>query len=560
MADINALLNKKGWTGRELGILEVTNMCRMFVQNMSGITPAKPLIEKGKFESMIRSLTSDRDIKDYNKYIAIHSFLATTFSIKSSNTQQLQLRHKVILDYLKNALLAEDIFYYIDDLPAIMTEKQYNEEREKRLKEAVEEIAYSPMQVMLELLDYHIKQYQNNPRKASPYKELFKRYATEPIKSKYTLERYNEAVDNGYYTLPDGRRSDQMPEEEWDALIAEEEAKIKEMEAEQGADIKDKRFMREMLAVYKDGVSPFDASETIKEQDGLKVKTEWHIYEEQPEDLTKWEAIADNIYIYELYRVDNPEDITAFIEDFEELADILKEEIDRLYFKGFSKIPYKEYHTDRYSGSEALSKDFVGLEYLKGDDFIFDGERGSWNGIAILKEQSGFNPHIDKETGYYIEPVIRNSLESHSLEAFFSDAEDYAKNVQSVESSRESILESYYFLSCLDYIIERTADIYDIPDIKIFGVNIDGIKEMIEALNTMPPIIYNKIYRTRYQDEQLKERKLQVLKDIFYPIEYEHIEIPKAKIDELIQDTKNYENMINILLDLYEETRGAENE
>ena len=73
-------------------------------------------------------------------------------------------------------------------------------------------------------------------------------------------------------------------------------------------------------------------------------------------------------------------------------------------------------------------------------------------------------------------------------------------------------------------------------------------------------IIYNKIYRTRYQDEQLKERKLQVLKDIFYPIEYEHIEIPKAKIDELIQDTKNYENMINILLDLYEETRGAENE
>ena len=562
MADINALLNKKGWTGRELGILEVTNMCRMFAQNMSGATPAKPLIEKDRFKSMINALTSDKDIRDYNKYIDIHSFISLSFSVKSSNQQQLQLRHKVILDYLKNALLAEDIFYYIDELPAIMTEKQYNEERERRIAENLAGIELTPMQILIDQLQECIKAYEENPRKTSPYKELFKRYATEPIKSSYTLERYNEATDNGYYTLPDGRRSDQMPEEEWDAIIKAERERLSQEKETDSEDITDKRFMREALAMYNDGMTPYEASEAIKEQDGLEVKTEWHIYEEPPEDLTKWEAIADNDFIYELYRVDNPDDIKAFIEDYGELADILKAEIDRLYFKGFSKIPYSEYHIDRYSGAEAYSKGFVGFDYLKGDDFIFEGERGSWNGIAIL--QPSWSKHRIDEKGYFIEPPVINSLKSHSLEAFFSDSEDYAYNVASVEASRESILESYYFLSCLDYIIEATAKLYDIPDIKMFGVNVEALKEMIDSLNNMTPLIYSRICNTRYQDEELKERKLQVLKDIFYPIEYEKIEIPTAKIDELIQDTKNFENMINTLLDMHDEflaeTRGAENE
>lgn len=36
MADIKRLLNKKGWTGKELGILELTNMATLFRQRISG--------------------------------------------------------------------------------------------------------------------------------------------------------------------------------------------------------------------------------------------------------------------------------------------------------------------------------------------------------------------------------------------------------------------------------------------------------------------------------------------------------------------------------------------
>ena len=36
MADIKRLLKKKGWTGRELGILELSNMAIMFRQALEG--------------------------------------------------------------------------------------------------------------------------------------------------------------------------------------------------------------------------------------------------------------------------------------------------------------------------------------------------------------------------------------------------------------------------------------------------------------------------------------------------------------------------------------------
>ena len=56
MADIKRLLNKKGWTGRELGILELTNMAIMFRQAIEG-KPQKPLIEEAQFRKMINAIT-----------------------------------------------------------------------------------------------------------------------------------------------------------------------------------------------------------------------------------------------------------------------------------------------------------------------------------------------------------------------------------------------------------------------------------------------------------------------------------------------------------------------
>lgn len=57
MTDIKRLLNKKGWTGRELGILELTNMAVMFRQALEGKEP-QPLVEQAQLRKMINTITT----------------------------------------------------------------------------------------------------------------------------------------------------------------------------------------------------------------------------------------------------------------------------------------------------------------------------------------------------------------------------------------------------------------------------------------------------------------------------------------------------------------------
>ena len=72
-------------------------------------------------------------------------------------------------------------------------------------------------------------------------------------------------------------------------------------------------------------------------------------------------------------------------------------------------------------------------------------------------------------------------------------------------------------------------------------MNTAGIEDKIQALNELVPIpvsythldvykrqvpiLYKKICDTDYEDKELKERKLQVLKDLFQPIDLSLIHI-----------------------------------
>ena len=49
MSDIKRLLNKKGWTGRELGQIELANTAYMFSQQIQGKDPT-PLVTQGSLE------------------------------------------------------------------------------------------------------------------------------------------------------------------------------------------------------------------------------------------------------------------------------------------------------------------------------------------------------------------------------------------------------------------------------------------------------------------------------------------------------------------------------
>ena len=153
MASIKRLLNKKGWTGRELGILEITNMAVMYKQQVTG-QPVKPIVEKEKFQTMVNTITSPAQGNIYNGYLRIHEWIALNYNIAQSNMQRAQLRFKTLLSYIIEAELAEDVYSYIEELPLIMTQKQYDEEVQKRREEWLSGKGDSVLSLIYRALEY----------------------------------------------------------------------------------------------------------------------------------------------------------------------------------------------------------------------------------------------------------------------------------------------------------------------------------------------------------------------------------------------------------------------
>ena len=64
-------------------------------------------------------------------------------------------------------------------------------------------------------------------------------------------------------------------------------------------------------------------------------------------------------------------------------------------------------------------------------------------------------------------------------------------------------------------------------------MDVEDIEEKIDAVNALTPVLYRRIKNTYYEDTELKQRKLQVLKDIFVEIDYKSLSIPAENIETI---------------------------
>lgn len=521
MADIKRLLNKKGWTGKELGILELTNMATLFRQRISGNQTPTPLVTKGQFQKMLSSITDSTQGRIYNGYISIHEWLSLFYNIALTNEQQAQLRFKSLSSYIIEASIAEDTYSYIESLPVIMTEKQYNEAVEEGRRQWLKEEDGTPrgdsiLALIFRAFEYYAEKLEKEPTKANPLKPIRKKYLSQTVKSPFILSRFNEATENGYYVLEDGRRSDQMTDEEWE----------------------------EAVTTPKMGQALKEMHEA-----GLAMPAKFVLYDEPPADLTKWDFLSDSCAVYEVYSsslggvAETPDEYIAeaedFIAEFKELVELLLKDIDSKFFKGepgLSALPVEKWETTVFDWEQLYEKDFYGFRAeTDRTDIIWDGNwRAQTNGIAILKPTSFSEKRLD-ENGYYVPPQIRKTLNEHSLEAFFSDADGYADRADEIEEGREALLDSYYFIMGYNTAIDMIASFYEVPELSAFKLNLEGITTKIDALNSLVPMLYMRIKDTQYEDQELKERKLQVLKDFFPPLDYKSLTIPQENIDRVKQ-------------------------
>lgn len=584
MRDIKRLLNKKGWTGRELGQIELANMAYMFNQQIQGKDPT-PLVTQGEFRKMLNSIKDPIQGGIYNDYIKIHEWLSVAYNITSGQEQQAQSNFKTLLNHITVAQALEKTYAYIDELPIIMTEKQYKDYVEKRTEEIVNPrdggIGFNLFNMFIEALDSLVSQLQSNPRKTNPLKALKPKLEAQLVKDQRILTRYNEVMRRGYYTIDGtGQRSDSMTPEEWQKAIETPELAEWLDHYEEG-----EVLPAELERITAIAMADFNGAteEEIKAIEGkyrLVKACTFHLYEEPPEDLNRWEILqTGDLYAYyrsleskdpdgeeltdENYTQAVTADIEAFKKEYPKVFETVLKDM-RKYLGDTVDTPIEEWANTVYSWAElyrahyySFNKDYIG------DIQIFDGQRRAiFNGIAIL-QQSTFNSHTIDKKGYYKAPNILQELEPFSLGALFTDYPDYASNAEEVETARENLIDSYYFMLGFNTAIDLITQYYNVPQLEVFKFDTARMAERMKAFNTMSAMLYKDIKERQYEDKGLQAKKLEVLKDFFYPIGYEELVIPQEHIDktiELFKDGGAFEDakITDLLCRRYEEGQEYE--
>ena len=374
--------------------------------------------------------------------------------------------------------------------------------------------------------------------------------------------------------MEDGTRSDQLTKGEWKSKVSEAFIKsdifqkVLEKEDELKQSGKMARITTENELKYFEDTEQ-DTQSTIENMQLAYVElveqaklppeeylnefadyciiAKWHFYDSPPEDLNKWEVLeAGDLYEYYPTLADDgsPEmqidDITAFKEEFPEVVEAILGDMEH-YIKGVKSMTVQEWIDHGYSWEELYKLDMYGFRSMYADDIsIFEGnERAIFNGIAIVRPSTLLerSPRIDPETGYY-KPPKADKITALGLEQYFTDNENYADNVRELELTRKRLIEAIYFYKGFDKILDLIISYYDVDEFNLVRFDVSQIEAKVKAFNGLLVTLYDQIKHTNYEDKELKEKKLEVLRDVFTPIDLSKIKIPKYRIDRAITDIK----------------------
>ena len=558
MLNIDKLLKKKGWTGSELGRLQIVTTLKGLQTFIDGEEHPEEIVSHADIRKMLDTLDPVEGAV-YNGYIALHEWFRVTFPGAAAAEQAAHLNYAKFRELITIASITEDIYLYISELPAIMTQKQYDDLVASRKQEILhpdgEPIGFNLFNLLEQAILYEVKQTDNNPRKKTLLKPLKKKLEKELVTDQRILSRYNEVMGEGYYTLEDGRRSDQMSREEWQEATGILLDNLSSIEKQV---ILERRYFDKNSFIYS-GMTDQEADEAQTEKDiklGLHKRCTWHYYEEPPADLTKWEvlqigdlfnwyrSLESVCYDGKSYEESVLEDIEAFKKEFPELVETVLKDMEQ-YIKGASSIPNEEWVNTVYEWEDLYKADFYGFrkDYVDNDASIFDGNRRAlFNGVAILRSSDIINQstRIDKETGYYKPPEIMGMGKRYGLEAYFTDNENYAENVEALEITRKQLLDNLYFMNGWNTSLDLIAKAFDLEEIKVGKLRLEHLKGMIEAYNALVKSLYREIKEMDYPDKELQKKKLEVLRDVLCPIDIDRIKIPKEQIEKAKADMKDF--------------------
>lgn len=526
------LLNKGKLTGEEVGRLMIKDLLEIYKEArnnpdvLNGKKDAKGILTAAERQIMVDRLDTREDIRAYNEYRALYEYItkdATRLDLYHKEVQIALWRLIHLVSQLKNA---EDEYSYTRFDPTIMTQKQYDELKEKEIKKTLENTE-SIESFIIYALQYHVELYLKG--KKTPYNKYFNKAKKELLTNPRIKTNYWAKGEGGYYVLPDGQKSsDFETNEEWEQEL-NKYPPYSEL-------IEDDTPEAEGLTQAEIILHNREVQEKYKDQEFIKEIS----YTEAPEDTTKFNVLE---YVDGFYYSEETKDNNTFWELKEDYPELYKDLIKNLSsMKGLEFIkgtPEKEYFN-----SELIKwKDLINNKILDYEKFIKEPHiDGPWS-IAILQPHFMESTFIDEEGNYKNKtPAWRDKYRAENFlindkEVVVSEYEYLISNIKQALRLRETY--------------NIVGDFIGIPEINILLEPVTFTNE-INYLNFITERIPEDLIRYgKYPDERPADELKEELKELFIQIKVDELSPKEAEIKRAKRNMKDLSIFKNDMNTIY---------
>lgn len=589
---IDSLLNKKGWTGVEVGKALVASIIHD-IRHQSE-PDYKPLFSQSDFDKMESSLNTERDYLAYGVYRDLYSGLIDAYNRGQGQHQQFYNGYYRYAMHLKDCTVAEQTLQTAELTPYVMTKEQYNklkEQRETTLKGFTESFS----RLLFTLLSHIMSNPEDAPEDIRTAIEATKK---EAVTNERILSTYCEVYGMGYYQLPDGTRSDNLECEEWREKLKEEYLKTHKLRINgKQASFEDtilhyntERRLKgyelfftgidavkalyedhtgetlppedevgimkalESLLNLRDDENPVEKNtvplhpavlqiKDIVEGEMLGSGAEWHYYKEAPAELTKYDIIAESLCFYDGEESEDGEpQLKEFKADYPALYKALEAYIKELVPQARDLKPTqysKEFITwgelaelkvGRYP-AYCIADDVTDiLEALAETDEdttenLLKRKRLMFNGIVIAQDPNAYQLN---ERGEYIDN-IKHIIGFSSVFSIDSIGKSESTK-EDIQAFRDNLfLPALQYLYAFNALVKILGAIYDLDELGEVEISTERFESQLEALNNQLYMLYGDVYGT----DADKERKRDIIKEVFQPINLDELK-PTAEAIETV--------------------------
>ena len=570
--DIKKLLNRKGWTGVEVGKLLLTSLAYDIEQQKAGDPDPKALFKEHEFAAIESKLEKDGDLIAYGVYSDIYRALVENYNYANSLTQQIENGFFRNLYTFTELEKNEDAKEALDSTPIILTKKQYAEYEEKAISK-VKTYKESFNRLLFAHLETYLEDISTAPKEI---KAILKKIQSLKPSDPKTIKEINTFYSLGYSQLDSGERSDKMSVEEWDKLLEEKylethvleedgqiadyektnqnfktEIKLKAKELYYKGIEATKKYVKDKLGIelkYSDkeildglnniiigiGIDYSEPAQIILEAMGEKDNKTFYIYDTLQEDTTELDILS--IYADKaVTKGTEREGIKELKKNYPDLFKALKEQLEK-DIPAAKGLKANQYYKDLISWGELAELNILNYKHLVSDctdimaeviaqDLNLDcgkmRRRVDFYGIAVIEHKGYLSTCKNGKYEQKELPLLfLTSLEELEKDSYLKD---------NIAGNREILIKKGLSnIYAYNEFIDILSAVYELGDIlQIAKIDTKPIEFKIDAFN-------KKIYSFYYKLKD-SEKKQKILNEYFKTIDIDKLK-PTKEASRQVRD------------------------